>query len=157
MAAFRRVHTPAFAAVILEMMAAALEVPAWNAQTGELIAVLRGHDGGFEPFCPPLFTPDGSRLVSGSTDGTVRIWDMNLVERNGILRGHKSYVYDVAFNPNGRNLAGQVARLRKKFACGAHFAMTQPVYDPLRFDQMGPALPGNVARGAGHFKFHCYK
>jgi len=38
-------------------------------------------------------------------DGTVRIWDMSLVERNGILRGHESYVYDVAFSPNGEQVA----------------------------------------------------
>jgi homocysteine S-methyltransferase len=38
-----------------------------------------------------------------------------------------------------------VARLRKKIAAGAHFAMTQPVYEPERFDQMVAAvreLPG---------------
>ena len=69
-----------------------------------MIGVLRGHGDGF-PDCPPVFTPDGSRLVSGSTDGTVRIWDMSLVERNGILRGHESYVYDVAFSPNGEQVA----------------------------------------------------
>src|SRR5262249_54390009 len=51
------------------------------------------------------FTPDSSRLVSASTDGTVRIWDMDLVERNGILRGHESYVYDVAFSPDGEHVA----------------------------------------------------
>ena len=65
--------------------------------------MLRGHGDGFN--CAPVFTPDGSRLVSGSTDGTVRIWDMNLVERNGILRGHESFVYDVAFSPNGEQVA----------------------------------------------------
>ena len=34
----------------------------WNARTGELIAVLRGHGGRL--YYPPVFTPDGSRLVS---------------------------------------------------------------------------------------------
>ena len=46
------------------------------------------------------------------------------------------FVVGVAFNPNTRNLAGQVARLRKKAQAGAHFAMTQPVYDAERFVQM---------------------
>ena len=30
---------------------------------------------------------------------------MSLVERNGILSGHESYVYDVAFSPNGEQVA----------------------------------------------------
>ena len=30
---------------------------------------------------------------------------MSLVERNGILRGHESFVYDVAFSPNGEQVA----------------------------------------------------
>ena len=30
---------------------------------------------------------------------------MSLVERNGILRGHESYVYDVAFSPDGEQVA----------------------------------------------------
>ncbi|MFI5461093.1 MAG: WD40 repeat domain-containing protein [Isosphaerales bacterium] len=75
----------------------------WNAQTGELIGVRRGHGDGFD--ASPVFTPDGSRLVPGSADGTVRIWDMGLAERNGILSGHKSYVYDVAFSLNGAQVA----------------------------------------------------
>jgi homocysteine S-methyltransferase len=46
------------------------------------------------------------------------------------------FTVGVAFNPNGRNLPGQVNRLRKKIACGAHFAMTQPLFDVERFHQM---------------------
>ena len=46
------------------------------------------------------------------------------------------FAVGVAFNPNTRNLSGQVARLKKKAQAGAHFAMTQPIYDPERFDQM---------------------
>jgi homocysteine S-methyltransferase len=68
------------------------------------------------------------------------------------LQGRTRFTVGVAFNPNGRNLPGQVARLKKKLACGAHFAMTQPIYDPRRFDQMletvtglgGPILVGTM-------------
>ncbi len=77
----------------------------WDAQTGEAIGVLCEHGVGVDWNCPPVFTPDGSKLVSNSSgDGTLRVWDLNQIERN-ILRGHKSFVYDVAFNPNGEQVA----------------------------------------------------
>ncbi len=93
-------------------------------------------------------TGDPARV--GDQPGATSVYDLNsfqLVEliarfNRGVnnagqdLKGRTHSTIGVAFNPNGKNLAGQVERLRKKFACGAHFAMTQPVYDPQRFDQM---------------------
>src|SRR5262249_52745938 len=35
---------------------------------------------------------------------TVRLWDLGQVERNGVLRGHSSYVYDVSFSPEGTRI-----------------------------------------------------
>jgi homocysteine S-methyltransferase len=107
-------------------------------------------------------TGDPARV--GDQPGATSVYDLNsfgLVElidkfnrglsHAGMSLGQTTaFTIGVAFNPNGRNLAGQVARLRKKFACGAHFAMTQPVYDLGRFEQMqvatsnlgGPILVG---------------
>ena len=51
------------------------------------------------------FAAQGSLLVSRSDDGESRVWDMELAERNGILRGHGSFVYDVAFSPDGTRVA----------------------------------------------------
>jgi homocysteine S-methyltransferase len=44
----------------------------------------------------------------------------------------------VAYNPNGtvRHLTHNTERLRKKVLAGAHFALTQPIYDPARFELM---------------------
>jgi methionine synthase I (cobalamin-dependent)/5,10-methylenetetrahydrofolate reductase len=106
-------------------------------------------------------TGDPARV--GDQPGATSVYDLNsfgLVEligkfNSGVTNigaplGEKThFAIGVAFNPNGRNLPGQVARLRKKFALGAHFAMTQPVFDGDRFDQMleatasvGPVLVG---------------
>jgi homocysteine S-methyltransferase len=93
-------------------------------------------------------TGDPARI--GDQPGATSVYDLNsfgLVEligrfnsgvnNAGMPLGRRTrFTIGVAFNPNGRNLPGQVARLRKKFERGAHFAMTQPVYDPQRFDQM---------------------
>src|SRR5262249_55573738 len=74
----------------------------WDVSTGELIAVLRGHEG---PIPGLAISPDGSTIASASEDHTIRLWDAELAERSGVLRGHGSYVYDVSFRPDG----GQVA------------------------------------------------
>jgi methionine synthase / methylenetetrahydrofolate reductase (NADH) len=55
-----------------------------------------------------------------------------------------------AFNPNSPRMEVQVERLARKVANGAGFAQTQPIYDPVRLDEMlersrqldVPILPG---------------
>jgi homocysteine S-methyltransferase len=99
-------------------------------------------------------TGDPARV--GDQPGATSVYDLNsfgLVElirkfnsgvnNSGMPLGRRTrFTIGVALHPNSRNLAGQVARLRKKYDCGAHFAMTQPVYDPGRFDQMMEATAG---------------
>jgi len=51
------------------------------------------------------FSPDGSRLASGSIDKTVRIWDTVSGEEVIKLVGHDSPVSSVAFHPDGSRLA----------------------------------------------------
>jgi WD40 repeat protein len=43
----------------------------WDAQTGKLIGTLEGHS----EVSSIAYSPDGQRLVSGSSDETVRLWD----------------------------------------------------------------------------------
>ncbi len=71
----------------------------WHGQTGELLSVLRGHTGGV---WGAAFTATGD-LVSASDDA-LRVWDTDPA-RNGVLRGHELYVYDVAFNTEGSVVA----------------------------------------------------
>jgi eukaryotic-like serine/threonine-protein kinase len=59
------------------------------------------------------FAPVGQRLASLSAgwgrgwagDDTVRVWDVDPRATLPVLRGHSSYVYPVAFSPDGRWLA----------------------------------------------------
>jgi WD40 repeat protein len=52
------------------------------------------------------FSPDGKRLASGSTDMTVRVWNLEKPKAEPlILRGHRNYVTSVLFSPDGERLA----------------------------------------------------
>jgi WD40 repeat protein len=48
-------------------------VKIWDSLTGTLVRSFRGHTGLVSSLA---FSPDGQRLVSGSRDKTVKIWDM---------------------------------------------------------------------------------
>ncbi len=45
---------------------------------------------------------DGERLLSGSSDNTVKLWDVASGECAGTLTGHSATVASVAFSPDGR-------------------------------------------------------
>jgi WD40 repeat protein len=50
------------------------------------------------------FSPDGKRIVSGSVDPTIRIWDMDTGMAIGApqaVQEHTGPVYSVAISPDG--------------------------------------------------------
>jgi WD40 repeat protein len=51
------------------------------------------------------FSPDGKRIVSGSRDKTVRLWDAQTGQPIGQpLQGHGESVNSVAFSPDGKRI-----------------------------------------------------
>ena len=51
------------------------------------------------------FSPDGTRIVSGGDDNTVRLWDAATGQPVGQpLTGHTDAVYSVAFSPDGTRI-----------------------------------------------------
>ena len=71
---------------------------------GIVDTVLKGHT---KRVSSVSWHPDGTKLASGSTDCTVRIWDMTLdsSECIAICRGHTDCVNTVQWNPSGTKLA----------------------------------------------------
>ncbi|GAJ09300.1 unnamed protein product, partial [marine sediment metagenome] len=48
------------------------------------------------------FSPDGKRIVSGSVEGTIKLWDASTGRELMALRGHSAGVGSPAFSPDGK-------------------------------------------------------
>jgi WD40 repeat protein len=81
-------------------------IKVWDSATGNTLMTLhhRGpEDGTFAVFS--VFSPDGKRIASGSSDKTVKLWDAQTGAEITTLHGHKEGIQSVAFSPDGRYLA----------------------------------------------------
>jgi WD40 repeat protein len=68
----------------------------------QLLRELNGHSFSI---MSAAFSPDGSQLVSGSWDKTVRLWNVASGKLLKVLTGHSKAVLSVAFHPDGKQVA----------------------------------------------------
>jgi len=64
--------------------------------------VLQGHESNIRSVS---WSPDGQQLASGSSDNTIRIWDVTTGKLEKTLDGHTNWVNSVSWSPDGQQLA----------------------------------------------------
>jgi WD40 repeat protein len=83
----------------------------WDMNNGELLLSWVGHELG-----PPVasstfgvtkvsYSPDGSRLVTASTDRTAKVWDAETGEQLLVLEGHTTGLSGLQYSPDGKMIA----------------------------------------------------
>ena len=50
------------------------------------------------------YSPDGTKIISGSRDKTIKIWDANTGECLKTLKGHSDDLESVAYSPDGTKI-----------------------------------------------------
>jgi eukaryotic-like serine/threonine-protein kinase len=77
----------------------------WDLASTKALHTLDGHGGA--PIFRVKFSPDGTRLASVDTMGTVILWDAVQGRSLHVFKGQaEGYLTDLAFSPDGRWLAG---------------------------------------------------
>jgi WD40 repeat protein/serine/threonine protein kinase len=84
----------------------------WDLSTGKEVSTLRGHASSGSGFyfwsggvLSVAFSPDGTRLLTGSNDRTAKLWDVRPGTGRTVLSGHAGEVTGLAFSPDGTRLA----------------------------------------------------
>src|SRR5207248_3185512 len=72
----------------------------WQRQSHSL-KTLRGH---LEAVYSVAFSPDGQRIITGSTDQTAKVWEAGSGQELLTLKGHSGWIGSVAFSPDGQRI-----------------------------------------------------
>ncbi|MBI3098725.1 MAG: protein kinase [Planctomycetes bacterium] len=83
------------------------------------------------------FSPDGTRIVSGSDDNTIRLWEAATGKEVSRLEGHTGAVSSVAFSPDGTRIVSgswdntirlwAAATGKEVWRCGGHAAEVESI------------------------------
>ena len=102
-----------------------------------MLPPLRGHDDWIRSVA---VSPDGSKIISGSDDKTIRVWDATTgVEMMPPLRGHDDWILSVAFSPNGSKIIStSYDGIRRVWDASTGVVLPRPPIAP--HNPSGPAI-----------------
>ncbi|MBN1804316.1 MAG: protein kinase [Sedimentisphaerales bacterium] len=73
-----------------------------DAITGEILKILSGHTDEIRSLA---FSPDSKKIITGSTDGTIKIWDIGTGIESTTIHGHKEGILAISLSrPDGKRI-----------------------------------------------------
>ncbi|MDX2196592.1 MAG: hypothetical protein NW207_09260 [Cytophagales bacterium] len=116
-------------------------VKVWSLELDKLVANLSGHRARINDL---KFDPQSKVLATASFDGSVRLWDIeHLNEQPIVLRDHNSWVWSVAFSPDGdKIITGCVDNLIR--------------YYPANIERMAMKVCGQLKRNMSPDEWNLY-
>jgi 5,10-methylenetetrahydrofolate reductase len=105
------------------------------------ILCLRGDppDRGDHPDARPIFEVDAVGLIR-----LARTLNSGQTLSGKALESPTNFAIACAANPGAADLEAEVSRLEEKIAAGAHFAQTQPIFDPRVLEQWLRKIDGRI-------------
>jgi len=73
----------------------------WDAQTGDALFTLEGHDGRVNI---ALYSPDGAQVATAGEDGTLHIWDSQTGEIIRTIEANSGSIESFAWSPNNKRI-----------------------------------------------------
>ncbi|MFM6672699.1 MAG: WD40 repeat domain-containing protein, partial [Dolichospermum sp.] len=68
----------------------------------EIIEERLSHKSHSDSVTAIAFTPDGKTVISGSSDKTIKVWDLETGQEKFTLLGHSHWVRAIAVTPDGK-------------------------------------------------------
>ena len=87
-----------------------LYIPQANFRVQAVTRCSASMGGHTEAVITVVFSPDGTRLASGSGDSTVRFWDIQTQTPEFTCKGHTHWILVVSWSPDGRRIVSACKR-----------------------------------------------